>query len=131
MNRLLANDCPGVLVDAQAPKYRVANMFLPCPLAKRNLSHQLRLDPMDISGNAGRLGKRVLVGSGLTQLRFQFAKCLIAEPRADVTRIPEFIFFIIKAQQKRTDPNPGTLRVGIPADDEFLTLAAFQLYPVG
>ena len=109
MNRLLANDRLGLLVDSQAMKHRVTDMFFPCPFAKRNLSHQLRLDPMDISANTAGFGKRIVGSSDFLQLRFQLAKCLIAESRADIAGISQFFFFIIKAQQKRTDPYPGTL----------------------
>ena len=34
-------------------------MALPRPFAKGNLSHQFRLDPMDVSADTGGLGKRI------------------------------------------------------------------------
>ena len=130
MNRLLANDCLGLFIDSEALKYGVTDMFFACPFAKGNLSHQFRLDPTHIAGNTGSLGKRVLIRSDVIQLRFQLAQCLIAESRADIAGVSQLFFFIIKAQQQRADPYPGTLWFGVAADDEFLPLTAFQFYSV-
>ena len=86
---------------------------------------------MNIAANTGGLDKRILSSCDFIQLRLQLAQCLIAEARADVAGVSQLFFFIVKAQQKRTDPYPGALWIGVAADDELLALAALELYPVG
>src|SRR5579871_4532077 len=128
---LFAHYVAGVLVVAEALEARVAELGVVGPFAETDLAYQPGLDPVHSpSGWQGSPAERRVAALEAGQAVVEAEQELGVESGADLARVHEVAFTVVIAEQERAESDPGTLRVGVAADHEFLRVLALELQPV-
>src|SRR5881397_2084985 len=104
-------------------------LAVPGPLAEADLSHQLRLDPVDaLASQSFRFGQRRRRTRQGRELRRQPLELTLVEAGSDLPGESELAVREI-ADEERADPGAAPLRIGPPDDDELLLHRALELEP--
>src|ERR1700733_12604079 len=102
-----------------------------CPACKFYLGDESGFHPMGVAALARR-GWQIsggLILLQLAELAERLFKEFFIEAGADAAGIDEFFFFVVIAQQERSEPASFSLWICVSDDDHFLALAAFAFQP--
>ncbi len=129
-DRLLADDAPGRLVEAEPLEGRVADLALVRPLGERDLGDDLGPHPVRAASDAARRRgeRRCRDGEG-REPGAQRARGHLREARSDLAGEDEASRVVMGADEERADARASALGIGEPTDHELLSPDALGLQP--